>query len=238
MASSANAAAAMLRWSSSSWYRSLLTEPPFLTEPPMTSCTCRIRPSSTRCGLHDPSGVVHVLELVVACWGPITWQEVSALAQSCKAGRRAVAAGPLLLKEPAAVAAPFDYDSMFRVLQSLRAYGPAIQLLSTYTLSRPHVLGSCTHLRRLRLENCLLDGLLDALPLTITALHMDAVRGVFVDKSMPRRLPKLQLFHYMTDGRDFRHGNGPPPGAMVGFLSIWAYGMYLEIADDLGRRDI
>ena len=48
---------------------------------------------------------------------------------------------------------------------------------------------------------------------------MDAVRGVFVDKSMPRRLPKLQLFHYMTDGRDFRHGNGPPPGAMVGFLS-------------------
>ena len=46
---------------------------------------------------------------------------------------------------------------------------------------------------------------------------MDAVRGVFVDKSMPRRLPKLQLFHYMTDG-DFRQER-PPPGAMVGFLS-------------------
>lgn len=189
MASSANAAAAMVRWSSSSWYRSLLVD-----EPPMTSCTCRIRPSSTRCGLHDPSGVVDVLELVVACWGPITWQEVSALAQSCKAGRRAVATGPLLLGDPKTARGPV------RNFQLVRTYGAAIQLLAGCDLSDASVLSSCSHLRRLQLWGGDLDELLAELPPTLTVLHLD--EPATCKFTWRVHLPKLQLLHYMPGSND------------------------------------
>ena len=186
----------MDRWTSSSWYRSLLTEPPFLTEPPMTSCTCRIRPSSTRCGLHDPSGVVHVLELVVACWGPIAWQDVSALAQSCTAGRRAVAAGPLLL-EMTHPLPPAKAREPVRNFQVVRTFGPAIQLLTTYDLSDVSVLSSCSHLRRLHLWGGDVSGLLEVLPPTLTVLDLNEVEGVLIEEGVTGRLPKLQLLHYM-----------------------------------------